>query len=196
MEVELIQTTTNPIKFMADIASICYGHEEAKNPQKLVENLNKLGHHSVFEHVNYTFKIEGISRACLGQLTRHRHASYTVRSQRYCDEGDTEFIFPDIFKDKLAKDKVNNLIMDTKQIYSWLIGLGMKREDARMILPMSTATDLYMTLNLRELIHVYELRTHKSAQQEINELLTEMIDEVLSFTPELRFLFTFKEEED
>ena len=190
MKVELVQSTANPIPFMANIASICYGHEEAKSPLKLVQNLNKLGHHSVFEHVYFTFKISGISRACLLQLTRHRHASYTVRSQRYCDESSEEYIIPNaIEENKQALEYYNTAIDSIYLAYDELIELGIKREDARSILPNATSTDLYMSMDLRELIHIYKLRTHQSAQEEIRELLYDMVTEVILVTPELKFLF-------
>lgn len=180
MKVELVQGTKDATKLLADIASICYGHEEAKNPAVLIRNLDILGHHSVFEHAFYTFKIEGISRACLAQLTRHRHASYTVRSQRYCDEGDTKEIKPDAIKE----DEEFNMLWDENMHYTYssynrLIELGVKREDARAILPQASSTDLYMTLNLRELIHIAELRMSSSAQQEIRELVREMVRQVM-----------------
>lgn len=196
MRVELVQHTDNPVKLLTDIASICYGKKEAKYPEKLLKFLFESHHHSVLEHAYYTFKIEGISRACLAQLTRHRHASYTVRSQRYCEEGNFETIVPEsIWSDKTLRDNYFNLMEMISNHYDGLRENGIKREDARMILPNATTTDLYMSCNLRELIHIYQLRTHKSAQWEINELVTQMVDKVLEVSPELRVLFTFEKEE-
>jgi thymidylate synthase (FAD) len=187
MKVELIQATTNPIKLIADIASICYGKEEANNPEKLVKNLNKLGHHSVFEHVWFTFKIEGISRACLAQLTRHRHASFTVRSQRYCEEGNFKAVVPDsIWNDKVLRDNYFNLMEMIGNHYDGLRESGIKREDARFVLPEATQTELYISLNLRELMHIYELRSTSNAQWEIRNLTNYMV----SLIPEeLKVLF-------
>lgn len=194
MKVKLIQWTEEPIKLLADIASICYGKEEANNPQRLVENLNKLGHHSVFEHAHYTFHIKGISRACLAQLTRHRHASYTVRSQRYCEESDFETVVPEsIWGDKTLRDNYFNLMEMIGNHYDGLRESGIKREDARAILPQSTSTDLYMSCNLRELIHIYNLRFDKAAQEEIRNLSKEMVEQVLSTEPQLAFIFEKEE---
>ena len=61
---------------------------------KLVKHLYDNGHHSVFEHIYFTFKIEGISRACSHQLVRHRMCSFTQRSQRYCKESEFEYVAP------------------------------------------------------------------------------------------------------
>jgi len=190
MKVELVQHTDNPVKLLTDIASICYGKKEAKHPEKLLKHLVDNNHHSVLEHAFYTFKIEGISRACLGQLTRHRHASYTVRSQRYCDESEQFFITPDEINKGDAQEKIYlDAVQNVYDAYRILLNLGIKKEDARMILPMATATDLYMSLNLRELIHIYKLRSHKSAQWEIRDLVNEMVKLVVDVSPELEFMF-------
>lgn len=187
MEVTLIRSTENPTKLITDVASICYGREEATHPDKLMRTLLKGEHHSVFEHVYFTFKIEGISRACLGQLTRHRHVSFTVRSQRYCDETDSEFVFPTIMNSEyFDKEKY---ILDVKTLYRAMLVDGVKREDARMVLPMATATELYMSCNLRELMHINSLRTAPGAQREINNLVKQMVEEVLKVSPELSVAF-------
>ena len=190
MKVKLIQATENVGKMIADIASICYGKEEAKNPERLLRNLYKLGHGSVFEHAYYTFKIEGISRACLAQLTRHRHASYTVRSQRYCGESEQDFIVPESMDYNVALIQEYCTFMNTaKDFYDYLISWGVKREDARFVLPQAILTDLYMSCNLRELIHIADLRLSKAAQWEIRELVKEMVRLVVEHSPELEFMF-------
>ena len=81
MRVSLIQQTPNPIETISTIASICYD-SDPKNSLKLVKHLYLNGHHSVFEHIYFTFRIDGISRACSHQLVRHRMCSFTQRSQR------------------------------------------------------------------------------------------------------------------
>lgn len=190
MKVRLIQATPNAGKMITDIASICYGKEEAKNPEKLLRSLYKLGHRSTFEHVYYTFKIEGISRACLAQLTRHRHASYTVRSQRYCNESEQSFVIPKgIYEESHITLKYHEFMDAAKEFYDFLIENGVKREDARFVLPQATATDLYMSCNLRELIHIAKLRISKHAQWEIRELVREMVRLVVEHSPELEFMF-------
>ena len=193
MNITLIQATPNPIKLITDVASICYGNDEAKYPDKLLIHLFKNGHHSTFEHVYFTFKIEDISRVCLAQLTRHRHASYSVRSQRYCDEGEQRYIIPnEILQSDVAED-YHNFIQEIYTFYEEIKSKGVKKEDARFILPQAITTDLYMSMNLRELIHIFKLRTSSQAQWEIRKLLNTMVTEVLNVNPELQILF--KEEE-
>jgi len=190
MKVKLIQATENAGKMIADIASICYGKEEAKNPERLLRNLYKLGHGSVFEHAYYTFKIEGISRACLAQLTRHRHASYTVRSQRYSDESYQGVVIPtDIANNFSMQKKYVELLAETQRFYQYLLDNGYKKEDARFVLPQAMETELYMSCNLRELIHIADLRLSKAAQWEIRELVRGMVRLVVEHSPELEFMF-------
>jgi thymidylate synthase (FAD) len=195
LKVKLVQATPNPVKLITDVASICYGNDEAKYPERLFKHLYESGHHSTFEHVYFTFKIEGISRACLAQLTRHRHASYSVRSQRYCDESETQVVVPDSVKED--KELLDIYTYQTngrsKEVYDYLILKGVKKEDARFVLPQALLTDLYMSVNLRELIHINKLRTSKQAQWEIRDLVNEMTMLVVENTPELAFMF--KEEE-
>ena len=192
MYVELVQATPNPIKLITDCASICYGKEEAKYPDKLFKHLFENGHHSTFEHAVFTFKIEDISRTCLAQLTRHRHASFSVRSQRYCDESEQGYVIPnEILQSDVAED-YHDFIQEIYAFYEEMKAKGIKKEDARFILPNAASVDLYMTLNLREMIHIYNLRTHSSAQWEINDLVTQMADRIMEVEPDLRLVFTFK----
>ena len=74
-------------------ASVCYDSKPTEN-LKIVKQCIASRHMSVLEHVSFTFHIQGISRACLAQLSRHRHISLSVRSQRYCREDNFEFVNP------------------------------------------------------------------------------------------------------
>ena len=184
MKVNLIQSTNHPIETISKIASICYD-SDPKDPMKLVQHLYKNGHHSVFEHIYFTFKIEGISRACSHQLVRHRHCSFTQRSQRYCDEGDFEYVTPPSLSDNLF---YNNDIRDIANEYTSYQEVAPK-EDARYILPNACCTDLYLSCNLRELIHICNERLCSEAQWEIRELVTQMVKLV---EPKLKFMLVPK----
>ena len=184
MQVTLIQSTPNPVETLAKIASICYD-SDPKNPLGLVKHLYKNNHHSVFEHIYYTFKIGGISRACSHQLVRHRHCSFTQRSQRYCSEDGFDYITP---------DTVNpvHFMADVSSIRHWYENYqenGVPNEDARYILPNACATELYLSCNLRELIHIANERLCTRAQWEIRELVERM---VLLVDPALWFMLVPK----
>ena len=184
MKVTLIQATPHPIETIAKVASICYD-SDPKNHLGLVKHLYKNGHHSVFEHIYFTFKIEGISRACSHQLVRHRHCAFTQRSQRYCSEGDFEYVTPPTV-DELAFE------MDMKTIqegYADYVANGAPNEDARYLLPNACTTEMYLSCNLRELIHMSNERLCARAQWEIRELMKKMVALV---DPELKFMLVPK----
>ena len=184
MQVTLMQATPNPIETISQIASICYD-SNPDNPLGLVKHLYRNGHHSVFEHVYFTFKIEGISRACSHQLVRHRHCSFTQRSQRYCSEEGFEFVTPPEI-DAIAFQ------LDMEEIasgYEFYVDEGYPKEDARYLLPNACATELYLSCNLRELIHICNERLCERAQWEIRNLVKEMVSLV---SPELHFMLVPK----
>ena len=188
MNVTLIQETPNAIDTIAEIASICYD-SAPKDSLQLVKHLYRNGHHSVFEHIYFTFKIEGISRACSHQLVRHRMCSFTQRSQRYCnEEGFTITPVQTIYK----KDK-EQIYFDTMDVidncYKKLQALGVPKEDARYILPNACCTDLYLSCNLREFIHIANERLCSRSQWEIRELVKKMVDRV---DPQLKFMLVPK----
>lgn len=185
MQVTLIQQTPAPIETISKIASICYD-SNPKSPLGLVKHLYKNGHHSVFEHIYFTFKIEGISRACSHQLVRHRMCSFTQRSQRYCSEDNFKYVTPPtldrcIFDGDMAT--VQDWYDDYKSVYDT------PNEDARYILPNACCTDLYLSCNLRELIHIANERLCARAQWEIRELVKQMVALV---EPELQFMLVPK----
>lgn len=184
MRVELIQATENPIEKIAKIASICYD-SNPKNPLKLTTMLYKNGHLSVFEHIYFTFKIEGISRACSHQLVRHRHCSFTQRSQRYCSEDGFEYVTPPTVTDIAFKIYMDCL----KEWYENYQANGTPNEDARYILPNACTTELYLSCNLRELIHICNERLCSRAQWEIRDLVKQIVALV---DPQLHFMLVPK----
>ena len=184
MNVTLVQATPNAVETIAKIASICYD-SDPKNPMALVKHLYNGGHHSVLEHIYFTFKIEGISRACSHQLVRHRHCSFTQRSQRYCSEDGFQYVIP---------NTIPNADMEycMERVGDWYENYqahDVPNEDARYILPNACATSLYMSLNLRELIHMANERLCVRAQWEIRELVKEMCKLV---DPQLQFMLVPK----
>ena len=174
MKVTLIQATPNPIEIIAQIASICYDSNPS-NPMKLVEHCYKNGHLSVMEHIYFTFKIEGISRACSHQLVRHRHCSFTQRSQRYCSEDDFGYVIPPTIQKNGESDSYILSMNAIDWDYAMLTEAGIPNEDARYVLPNACETSLYLSCNLRELIHMSNERLCRRAQWEIRELVQQMV---------------------
>ena len=187
MKVTLVQATPNPVETIAQIASICYD-SDPKDPMKLVQHLYLGGHHSVFEHIYFTFKIEGISRACSHQLVRHRHCSFTQRSQRYCSEDGFVVVKPGTIEKIDAKggyEKLMDIIQDNYDELQFHV----PNEDARYILPNACTTSLYLSCNLRELIHIANERLCSRAQWEIRDLVKAMCEQV---DPQLQFMLVPK----
>lgn len=177
----LIAHTPEAEKVVAMAAKICYTKDVSikKLQKKINDNdvsafITKLlesGHESPFEHISFTFGIEGISRACSHQLVRHRMASFSQRSQRYCFEDGFNYIEPEDINENENEDKIfRDFMRHSKEVYSKLIDKGVKPEDARMVLPNACETKIIVTMNARELLHFFKLRCCKRAQKEIREV--------------------------
>lgn len=192
MKVKLIGYTPFGLNIAYTSARTCYKegspidawfeHEvTVKQMYALLNECFKSGHHSVFEHINFTFAIEGISRACSHQLIRHRHCSFSQQSQRYVKFDKPKFYEPNgILCNREANSIYNNFLNFAVETYNKLIELEVRPEDARCVLPNATLTNITMTLNLRELIHICGLRLCSRAQKEIRELIQLMVKEVLA----------------
>ena len=174
MKVELVgysQMANNhgdPMAIAEQAASVCYNSKPTEN-LKIVKQCIASRHMSVLEHVSFTFHIQGISRACLAQLSRHRHISLSVRSQRYCREDDFQFVNP--FPDgSFGAAEFEEYMEDARANYADMVDDGIKPEDARAVLPNACCTELYLTANARALIEMSHLRMCRRAQREIQEL--------------------------
>lgn len=192
MLVELIAYSTpanerykyNPMKVVEQCASVCYGSEPDFHDYRIAKGCAKTGHMSVFEHAYFTFRVAEISRACLAQLTRHRHFSFSVRSQRYCDESTIGCIIPPTVTEE-QYDILMQSYSDSIDKYAFLTSSGMAKEDARMVLPNAAETELYMSMNARALIEASHLRLCNRAQDEIRTMLGKMKKEVEQVSPEI-----------
>jgi thymidylate synthase (FAD) len=202
MEVKLISSTPNPEYVVTFAAKTCYSTLTSHNldvesmktdtQKAMIKKILKSNHLSPLEHVSFTFSIEGLSRAALAQLTRHRIASYSVRSQRYVSEENFDYIIPN---ELLADKKITNnndllnkylkFMDDTKSLYKDMLSQGIKKEDARYILPNCTLTNLIMTMNARELLHFFSLRCCNRAQAEIRTLANNMLAIVKELAPNI-----------
>ena len=191
MKVNVIAATDKPVDVISIAAGTCYGKADVS--KRRVETCFSAGHMSVFEHAVVTLRIEGISRSCMAQLTRHRHASFCVESQRYCKydlQGDDWFVVPPSMTDGSGRPYdafVDSVHADAKT-YTLAIDAGVKPEDARYLLPEATKTNLVITLNLRELYHIFDMRLAKSAQWEIRQLVSAIHAEVALISKDWRWL--------
>ncbi len=189
MNVILLAHTPKPDAVVAAAARMCYkdvtaqdllNSEENNLSKNLIAELFTSGHLSTFEHVNFTFGIDGLSRVASHQLVRHRLASFSQQSQRYVkmnyDENDSSVIIPPSIENNSEAQKI--FIQQARashEAYKKLLELGIKKEDARFILPHGFSTRLILTMNARELHHFFNLRLCRRAQWEIHELARRML---------------------
>jgi len=181
MKVTLEQHTdpTNLGRF----AGICYGREG--NDDKRLAHIISVGHLSVLRFGHAVFKIEGISRVCLAQLTRSKHLDYLVRSSRYCDESDAEFIRPEGY-DKLNEALKDSIILvehELRDLYQELRQAGVPKQDARYWLPQAQETELYVAGNYQAWVDFIKLRNTKHAQAEVREVAAEIERQLQELAP-------------
>lgn len=219
MKVELLAYTPDADKIVAAAAKLCYSKSdiphlmEGLTPEKttdFLDMLSDLGHESPVEHASFTFGIEGVSRALLAQITRHRIASYSVQSQRYVSKLDFAYIIPpEIEAIPEAKEEFVRAMKEDAEHYESLRAIltenhkqrliaegkdeksaaraaeKLANEDARFVLPNACDTKIIMTMNVRSLHNFFALRCCNRAQWEIRELATEMLRLVKGVAPNL-----------
>lgn len=188
MNVKLIAKTypicgASDMQVVEEAACVCYNSEPTSD-FKVAKGCASTGHMSVFEHISFTFHITGVSRALLAQLSRHRHISLTVRSQRYCNEDGFEYVNPFI-EETIAHEFFENDMKDAQDYYNRYITIGEKPENARAVLPNACCTELYMTANARALIEISNLRLCTRAQSEIRALFQKIKEQVTIYSPEV-----------
>jgi len=196
--VDLISKPENMLKtiytacrtcYSADIPINIYNSTDDKEKMlKLIERVISSGHYSTIEHIQVTFAISNVSRACTHQLVRHRHMSFSQKSQRYVKEkGQFDFIIPPtIEKNEELKEKFTNFMGEISKIYNEFTEAGIPAEDARFVLPNATSTSIVASLNLRELIHLANLRLCTRAQYEIRIMVKAMCDALVKEEPWLK----------
>ena len=193
MKVTLLTYTPDAEKAVAAAARLCYSATDASDlydgmddekAEKLLQKLVKSGHYSPFEHANFTFAIDGISRACSHQLVRHRLASYSQKSQRYVKEKAFDYVVPaSIRRDEERLKKYEALMQQIQDCYDELVEDGVQAEDARYLLPNACKTNIVVTMNARELRHFFSLRCCSRAQWEIRAVANEMLALVKDAAP-------------
>jgi thymidylate synthase (FAD) len=220
IKVALIAHTPNPEKTVAAAAKLCYSPATIgeiqdgltdESADKFVNMLASMGHESPLEHASFTFGIEGVSRSLLAQITRHRIASYSVKSQRYVSEGQFDYVLPpEIEKIPQAKEEYLKAMAEDVEHYNKIAdilkakhtktlmdeeGLDEKTaakraekmaiEDARFVLPNACETKMVVTMNTRSLLNFFRHRCCNRAQWEIRELAELMFKEVYKVAPGL-----------
>ncbi|GAB7140240.1 FAD-dependent thymidylate synthase [Deferribacterales bacterium RsTz2092] len=155
----------------------------ASDQKGFLGKLRSLGHESVFEHVSFSFGVEGVSRVLTHQLVRHRLASYSQQSQRYVRFDNFSYVTPPSISGSSLAPKYDALMNSLNSFYSELASSGIPAEDARYVLPNACETKIVITMNARELLHFFKLRCCNRAQWEIRELAMQMLRLVKGKSP-------------
>ncbi|MFD9947213.1 FAD-dependent thymidylate synthase [Nonomuraea sp. NPDC059023] len=187
---------------------ICYQSWHKPNPATrrntdYLANILEQGHHSVLEHTHAAFLIEGVSRHLLGELTRHRHAGFSVESLRYCPPRDYT-LHPTLAEQenpmirRVLQESWRNASDHYDWLYKYLIASGYKikeaREAAAQVLPLNTSTDLVASANLRGWRDLLSKRLDLTANREIRRLAERLLAELRTLAPNSVQDITLKEQ--
>ncbi len=196
LRVKLLAVTPNALSLIYAAFRQCYfvgyagdmweklisGEIDKQKQADFVSKTLESGHDSPVEHVSFTFAVEGISRACSHQLVRHRIASYSQQSQRYVTDTMDYVLPPAIAQIPAAKVRFESFMAEVESAYGDLKDIleaeGRKskaNEDARFVLPQAAETKIVLTMNVRSLLHFFNLRCCLRAQWEIRAMADEML---------------------
>jgi thymidylate synthase (FAD) len=195
LKVELLSYTADPEQNVVAAIRQCYSSVGAKElkekttdevKRRLIKQIIESGHTSTLEHALFTFAIEGVSRVTEIHLIRHRIASFSIQSGRYVKRGDAAYRIPPTvkaLKDKKLYEKYLKHLDNSQELYNELLDAGIPAEDARFAQPQSVQVKIVMSMNARELLHFFRLRTCTRAQWEIREIAAQMLRLVREVAP-------------
>lgn len=180
-----------PQQIWSDIES---GKIPEEKMRSLVATIIESGHGTVIEHLNFTFAISGVSRSLTHQLVRHRMGvTFDQQSQRYVRYKHPQYTVPaSVKEDEEIESRYRDAVESNVELYSKMVGYDVPAEDARFLFPNGMQTNLVMTVNLRELIHMSGLRLCTMAQWEIRKLFALIKAEVRRVSPFLSSFLVIK----
>ena len=201
---KILFISPEPLKIIEAVGRTCYKSEKEiteSSAEKFVRKRVKDGHHSVIEHAYMSVRFI-CDRGVTHEIVRHRLAAYSQESTRYCNyKGGVTFIIPPWIPN-IAEGEYDNLtgnydisivshediewfltIKQTEETYCTLINNGWSPQQARSVLPNSLKTEIVMTANLREWMHVFKLRTSKAAHPQMRELMIPLLEEMKTLVP-------------
>lgn len=180
------------IRKIEKIGRVCYKSEEKITNQSsmvFISNILKNGHESVIEHEKVSIRFicdRGVSH----EIVRHRIASYSQESTRYCNYSKDKFgkeitvIKPLFWEEDCNEYKIwYDAMLHSEQAYQKLMQMGVKPQEARSILPNSLKTEIVVTMNLREWRHFFRLRTAPNAHPQMREIACMALDRLRQEIP-------------
>lgn len=188
MKVTLLDHTTNPELTIGRMAAVCYDSKtDNASCIKRAVHCKDSGHLATMRFAYATFSVEGISRVCSHQLVRMAHAGILQRSQRYVKETQVDYIDPPALMDMHAHLQAAwaHLQAGAESLYLQLIDSGMKKEDARYILPQGCTTSMNLCLNFQAWRDMLGNRTTKHAQWEVRDVALEIERQLVGIAPNI-----------
>lgn len=167
MNVKLVTYTDEHI--ISDMAKNCYANNTDKDLTRSLVHSHK--HLAVLRFAFAVIQVDGISIACQNQVVRSKHLDFLVESKRYvsAERGNFEFIYPNDIDDR-TKEAMEIHWHNSLCIYNSMVRYGVKKEDARAILPMNTSTKMGIAGNLQSWMDAIRLRVDTKAQLEIRTM--------------------------
>jgi thymidylate synthase (FAD) len=195
---EIMAVSINPLLLIELAGRTCYKSEDKitdNSAKTFVEMVTKRGHHSVIEHAFATVKII-CDRGVTHEIVRHRLASYSQESTRYCNyKGGVTFVIPpwvgivegEYIGLPSSDEQVRygeascwwwNSVFHAERNYKYLLNTGWSPQQARSVLPNSTKTEIVITANVREWRHIFTLRCSKAAHPQMREIMIPLHQEM------------------
>ena len=177
LELELVAITPDPEKVIEQAGRTCYlsfDRIEEDSDAAFIKRLLKMGHESPLEHAYATFRIRNCSRAMTHQLVRHRLMAVSQQSQRYVNEDQFAYVLPETIPPEYVEDFRQDM-KTIQQMYRKWRDRGLKKEDARFVLPNACVSEIVVSADFREWRHIFKLRLSAKAQWEIRKACTKML---------------------
>ncbi len=185
LTVECIAVTPQAEKVIEQAGRTCYLSFErigANSQEEFIGRLIKMGHDSPLEHASATFRIRNCSRAMTHQLVRHRIMSFSQQSQRYVNESGFDYVVPPSLPDEHLDDYHQDMATIQAMYEKWR-DRGLRKEDARFVLPNACTSEIVVTANFREWRHIFALRLSPKAQWEIRKACAMILEELKQQAP-------------
>jgi len=198
---EIVSVTPHPLRLIEMAGRTCYRSEPRGKAADFVRRLVEKGHESVIEHAVATIALT-TDRGVTHELVRHRLASYSQESTRYCTyRGEIEFVLPvwcEVLRPGRYSTDSSELLelpetercwavamLLAEELYHRLLKHGWRAEQARAVLPNSLATRIVVTANMREWRHILKLRTSAAAHPQMRDLMLKVLALLKEKTPVL-----------
>ncbi len=185
LTVELMALTPEPERVIEQAGRTCYlsfDRIEDDSYQGFIRRLIKMGHESPLEHAYATFRIRNCSRAMTHQLVRHRLMAVSQQSQRYVNEDEFAYVVPESMPAEFLDDFHQDMKV-IQQMYRKWRDRGLRKEDARFVLPNACTSEIVVSANFREWRHIFKLRTSAKAQWEIRDVCRAMLATLVECAP-------------